>query len=71
MQVKKIVPNAESAASPAHRITDKQLYDEINYYRAEKMAEKMLDAGLITNDECDRILAEARGIFVPILGEIL
>ena len=35
------------------------------------MAKKMLDAGLITSDEFDRILAESRKIFVPYLAEIL
>ena len=34
-------------------------------------AVKMLDAGLITSEEHDRILAEARKIFVPFLAELL
>ena len=38
---------------------------------AEKLTKKMLDAGLITSDEYDRILAEARKIFVPYLAKIL
>ncbi len=50
---------------------DKQLYDEINYHRAEKLTKKMLEKGLITADECDKILAESRKIFVPYLAEIL
>ena len=72
MQVTKITTPAE-APVPAteHRLTDKQFYDEINYHRAEKLTKKMLEKGLITSDECDRILAEARKIFVPFLAEIL
>ena len=71
MQVTKITSPAEAPVPAAHRLTDKQFYDEINYHRAEKMAKKILDAGLITSDEFDRILAESRKIFVPYLAEIL
>ena len=67
----KITSPAEVKAPAAHRLTDKQLYDEINYHRAEKLTKKMLEKGLITADEYDRILAETRKIFVPYLAEIL
>ena len=71
MQVTKITSPAEVPTPAAHRLTEKQLYDEINYYRAEKLTKKMLDAGLITPDEHDKILEEARKIFVPILAELM
>ena len=71
MQVTKITSPAETKAPAAYRLTDKQLYDEINYHRAEKLTKKMLDKGLITSEEHDRILAEARKIFVPFLAELL
>ena len=72
MQVTKITTPAEAPVHAAeHRLTDKQFYDEINYHRAEKLTKKMLDKGLITADECDKILAESRKIFVPYLAEIL
>ena len=71
MQVTKITSPAEVPAPAAHRLTEKQLYDEINYYRAEKLTKKMLDAGLITPDEHDKILEEACKIFVPILAELM
>ena len=71
MQVTKITSPAETKAPAAHRLTDKQLYDEINYHRAEMLTKKMLEKGLITADECDKILAETRKIFVPYLAEIL
>ena len=54
-----------------HRLTEEQMYNEINYYRAEKMAKKMLDKGLISTEEYDRILAESRKIFVPFLAELM
>ena len=71
MQVTKITSPAEVPTPAAHRITEKQFYDEINYYRAEKLTKKMLDAGLISLDEHDKILEEARKIFVPILAELM
>ena len=43
MQVTKITSPAETKAPVAHRLTDKQLYDEINYHRAEKVTKKMLE----------------------------
>lgn len=71
MQVTKITSPAETAVPAGHQLPEKQLYDELNYHRAEKLTKKMLDAGLLTPDEFDRILAEIRKIFVPILADIL
>ncbi len=65
----------ENASDENHNTCRKTHADrpqaEINYYRAEKMAKKMLDKGLITDDEYDRILAECRRIFVPFLAELM
>ena len=71
MQVTKITSPADAPVPAVHRLTEKQFYDEINYFRAEKMAKKMLNAGLINSEEYDRILDESRKIFVPYLAEIL
>ncbi len=71
MQVMKITSPAENTTPTAHRLSDKQICDEINYRRAEKLTKKMLDKGLITSDEYDRMMAEICKIFVPILAEIL
>ena len=71
MQVTKITTPTEPAVPKAHQLSEKQLYDEINYHRAERLSKKMLEKGLITADECDKILAETRKIFVPYLAEIL
>ena len=71
MQVTKITTPAEKNMPATHRLTEEQMYNEINYYRAEKMAKKMLDKGLISTEEYDRILAEIRQIFVPFLAELM
>ena len=70
MQVTKLTSPADAAVSVEHQLSDKQLYDELNYHRAKKLTEKMLVDGLITSDECNKILAESRKIFVPILADI-
>ena len=71
MQVTKITSPQDNSMPSVHRLTEEQMYNEINYYRAEKMAKKMLDKGLISTDEYDRILAECRRIFVPFLAELM
>lgn len=71
MQITKITTPAENPMPTAHRLTEEQMYNEINYHRAEKMAKKMLDKGLVTADEYDRILVESRKIFVPFLAELM
>lgn len=71
MQVTKISSMDEISAPAVCRLTDKQFYNELNYYRAEKLLKKMLGVGLISSDEYDRILAEIRKIFVPFLAAIL
>lgn len=71
MKVTRITTPAEIPVSAVRRISERQLHDEINYHRAEKLTKKMLEKGLITADECDKILAETRRIFVPVLAEIL
>ena len=70
MQVTKLTSPADTSIPAGHQLSEKQLYDEINYRRSEKLTKKMLAAGLITPDECDKILAEIRKIFVPILADI-
>ena len=70
MQVTKLTSPADTSVPTGYQLSEKQLYDEINYRRSEKLTKKMLAAGLITPDECDKILAEIRKIFVPILADI-
>lgn len=70
MQVTKITSPSKAAVPAGHQLSEKQLYDEINYRRSEKLTKKMLETGLITTEEYDKILAEIRKIFVPILVDI-
>ncbi len=70
MQITKLTSPTDTSVPAGHQLSEKQLYDEINYRRSEKLTKKMLAVGLITPDECDKILAEIRKIFVPILADI-
>lgn len=52
-------------------MTEEQLYNEINYYRASKLTKKMLDAGLITEEEYKRIMKMNRDVFKPFLYQLM
>ena len=71
MQVTKITAPPEAPTPAVRQLTERQFYDEINYHRAEGLSKKMLEKGLITPDEYDKLLVEIRKIFVPILAELL
>ena len=71
MQVTKITSPQDNSMPSVHRLTEEQMYNEINYYRAEKMTKKMLDKGLISAEEYDRILVECRKIFVPLFADLM
>ena len=70
MKVTKLESAAEMPSSHS-RMTDDQMFNELNYYRAEKMTKLLLDNGLITADQYAAIMAENRRSFHPYLAEIL
>ena len=71
MQVRKITTPLTEVEVPEHRYTDEQLRRECDYIRAEIMTKKLLDAGLISDDEYNQIMKENRRSFSPYLAEIL
>ena len=70
-QVTKITTPLAQVTVPEHRYTQEQLQKEFNYIRAEKATKKMLEKGLITVDEFNKIMAENKRIFSPYLAAIL
>lgn len=52
-------------------ITDEQLKREYNYYMAQKILKSMLEKGLISADEFNKITRKNREIFSPYLAEIM
>lgn len=51
--------------------TDEELNNELNYYLSQKITKSMLDKGLISIDEYNKITEKNRRIFSPYLGEIM
>ena len=70
MEVKQIenfqIPNAV-----AHKITQEELQQEYNFYRAQQMLETMFMFGMISVDEFHKITAQNRKTFSPFLAEIM
>lgn len=70
MEVKQIenfqIPNAV-----AHKITQEELQQEYNFYRAQQMLETMFMFGMISVDEFHRITAQNRKTFSTFLAEIM
>lgn len=71
MQVTRITAPLAEVVVPEHRCTPEQLQNEFNYIRAERITKKMLEKGLITLDEFNKIMEENRRIFSPYLAAVL
>ncbi|MFA2549469.1 SHOCT domain-containing protein [Bacillus cereus] len=53
------------------RVSQEQLQREFDYIQAEKLLRKMLEKGLITEAEFNKIDALNRQTFYPFLAEIM
>ena len=71
MQVTKIMPSDSGSTPAEHKFTQEQLQQEFNYMQAEKITKKLLEKGLITGEEFDRIMAENRRTFPTFLSPLL
>ena len=64
--------NAPAAVAPGKKqFTQEELQREYDYIRAEKLTRKLLDLGLITIEEFDKIMALNRESFSPALARIM
>jgi len=70
MKVTKL-EDVESIQYKAERPTEQALKNEHNYLVAEKLTKKLLEKGLISQDEFDKIMAKNRQTFLPLLAEIM
>nr|DAE90632.1 MAG TPA: Short C-terminal domain [Caudoviricetes sp.] len=64
----------EPGVSPAFikpRMTEEQLKNDYKYCMAQKLLKRMLERGLITVDEFDKITEKNRKTFSPYLVEIM
>ena len=71
MQVTKIMPSDQETTPVAHKFTQEELQMEFNYMQAERITKKLLERGLITDEEFDRIMAENKRTFPTFLSPLL
>lgn len=71
MQVTKLTVGQIGAVLKKHQYTEEEMQREYDYIRAEQMTKKLLDKGLITEEEFDKITALNRKSFSPFLSEIM
>ena len=70
MQVTKIA-GGEISYNDIPRPTNEEMQNEYNYILAEQMTRKLLDKGLISEEEFDKIMAKNRRSFSPFISKIL
>lgn len=63
--------NGSTANISTQQITTEDLQNEYNYILAERVLENMLETGVITVDECNKIKELNRQYFSPVLSEIM
>lgn len=71
MQVTKLTAGQIGAVPKKHQYTEEEMQREYDYIRAEQMTKKLLNKGLITEEEFDKITALNRKSFSPFLSEIM
>lgn len=69
MQVIQIADGIMTADVP--KPTDQEMQNEYNYFLAEQMTKKLLDKGLISVDEFNKIMVKNRRSFSPLISKII
>ena len=69
--VTKIIEPGSSHALMKSRITEEQLCGDYKYWMAQNIIKKMLNEGLISVDEFNKISERNRQTFSPYLSEIM
>lgn len=70
MQVTKLTAGQHDVEAKKHQYTMEEMQREYDYIRAEQMTKKLLDKGLITEEEYDIIMTKNRQVFFPILSDL-
>ena len=68
-----VIQTIEGKVNPADvpKPTNDEMQNEYNYLLAEQLTKKLLDAGLITDDEFTRIMARNRRSFSPFISKVI
>lgn len=64
------IESAVAHCQEISKLSDEELQNEYDFYIAEKILNSMLEAGLISDDELNKLRAENKRIFSPLLAEI-
>lgn len=70
MQVTQIA-GGEISYSDIPKPTNAEMQNEYNYILVEQMTRKLLDKGLISEDEFNKIMAKNRRSFSPFVSKII
>lgn len=70
MKVTKL-DDVEAIQYKSEKITEDELQNEHDYLVAESLTKKLLEKGLITQTEFEKIMAKNRITFPPLLAEIM
>lgn len=70
MQATQII-GGEISYNDIPKPTDAEMQNEYNYILAEQMTRKLLDKGLISEDEFAKIMAKNRQSFSPYISKII
>ena len=70
MKVTKL-EDVEAIQYKPEKITEDELQNEHDYLVAESLTKKLLEKGLITQTEFEKIIAMNRTTFPPLLAEIM
>ena len=71
MQVTKITSENERPIMANRNFTEEELQQEFNYILAQQMLKRMLNNGMISVDEFNKITEKNRQIFSPHLSRIM
>ena len=71
MQVTKITEEQTLPNSVVKPVTEDSMEREFDYYVAQKLSQDMLEKGLISVDEFNKIIQKNRQTFSPFLAEIM
>ena len=68
-----VTQTIDSRVNPADvpKPTNEEMQNEYDYLLAEQLTKKLLDEGLISSDEFDKIMEKNRKTFSPLISKII
>lgn len=71
MRVTKLTPEQMNAAPKKHDYTEEEMQREYDYLLAQQLTETLLENGMISQEEFNKITAKNRETFSPKLAAIM